>query len=328
MLTGEPFSEADQFSIAPMVDVTTSAFRRLARLMTRHAMLYTEMVAAEALVHDKLELLAHTETELPCTLQLGGNDPKKLAIAAALGESMGFSAINLNAGCPSDRVQNGQFGAVMMKDPVLLSECLYAMQEAVAIPVSVKTRLGVDDLDSEDFTRELVANISFSGCRHVILHARKCWLKGLSPKENRSVPPLDYRRVYRLKQEFTDLYFTINGGIISLESCFEHLNNVDGVMLGRAIIDNPYLLAEVDSMIFDDPKPPPSREEVFARVLDLAEQFLSEGQQLQYLAIHVLNLFNSCPGARRYRRYLSEHMTKPHAGVEVLEQAYQFIGNA
>ncbi|MCR5537004.1 MAG: tRNA dihydrouridine(20/20a) synthase DusA [Succinivibrio sp.] len=327
MLLGEPFGVADLFSIAPMVDVTTSAFRRLARVMTRQAMLYTEMIAAEALVHEKLELLAHHEDELPCTLQLGGNDPKKLAVAAAIGESMGFSAINLNAGCPSDKVQSGQFGAVMMKDPQLLSECLYAMQEAVTIPVSVKTRLGVDEFASEDFTRELIANISFSGCRHVVLHARHCWLKGLSPKENRSVPPLDYRRVYRLKQEFTDLYFTINGGIISLESCFEHLNNVDGVMLGRAIIDNPYLLASVDSMLFDDPAPPPSREEVFARIEDLAEQFLSEGHQLQHLAIHALNLFNSCPGSRRYRRYLSEHMTRPGAGVEVLEQAYQFVKN-
>ena len=283
---------------------------------------------AEALVHEKLNLLEHSESELPCTLQLGGNDPKKLAIAAAIGESMGFSAINLNAGCPSDKVQNGHFGAVMMKDPVLLAECLYAMQEAVTIPVSVKTRLGVDEFSSEDFTRDLIANISFSGCRHVILHARHCWLKGLSPKENRSVPPLDYRRVYRLKQEFSDLYFTINGGIITLESCFEHLNNVDGVMLGRAIIDNPYLLSEVDNMFFDDPAEPLSRSAVFERVLNLAEEFLQEGHQLQHLAIHTLNLFNSCPGSRGYRRYLSENMCKPHAGVEVLEQAYQFIKNS
>ncbi|MBO6259047.1 MAG: tRNA dihydrouridine(20/20a) synthase DusA [Succinivibrio sp.] len=322
MSVNSPFLEAELFSVAPMVDVTNSAFRRVARVFTKRAMLYTEMIAAEALCHGKTNLIKHAGNELPCVLQLGGSDPRRLALAAKIGEDFGYSCINLNAGCPSDKVQQGRFGAVLMKDPDLIGQCVSAMMNAVSIPVSVKTRIGVDEFDNEDFTRYLIGTIFGYGCRHVIIHARKCWLEGLSPKENRTVPPLDYDRVYNLKNDFPDLNITINGGITDLCQCVIHLNHVEGVMLGRAVIDNPYLLAGVDHELFGDDAPVKSREQCFYELLDLAETFLSEGHKLQHLAIHVLNLFAGCPGARNYRRYLSEHMTQEHAGVEVLEKAY------
>lgn len=316
------FLGAELFSVAPMVDVTNSAFRRVARVFTKRAMLYTEMIAAEALCHGKIKLLDHADNELPCVLQLGGNDPERLALAAKIGEDCGYSCINLNAGCPSDKVQHGQFGAILMKDPDLIGQCVMTMQNAVSIPVSVKTRTGVDEFDDEAFTRYLIGTIYGYGCQHVIIHARKCWLNGLSPKENRTVPPLDYERVYNLKNDFPDLNITINGGITDITQCVIHLNHVEGVMLGRAVIDNPYLLASVDQDLFGDETPVKSREQCFTEILDLAETFLSEGHKLQHLAVHILNLFAGCPGARSYRRYLSEHMTQENAGVEVLEKAY------
>ena len=315
------FSEADRFSAAPMVDVTTSAFRRACRLYTRKAMLYTEMIAADAITHGRLSLLEFDPAEQPLTLQLGGCVPEALAAAAKEGEKAGFAAINLNAGCPSDKVQSGAFGAVMMKDPEHLASCVKAMQDAVSIPVSVKTRIGVDDLDSPEFTRTLIGAIYSTGCRHVIIHARKCWLKGLSPKENRSVPPLDYARVYGLKQDFPDLYITINGGIASIEQCLECLKHVDGVMLGRALIDNPDLMARVDSEIFNDGSAVKTRGQILAEAQDLAARFEAEGHRFRHLGQHFLNLFASVPGSKRYRRYLSLHLSEP-GGAQILKEAY------
>ena len=222
--------KADRFAIAPMIDVTNSAFRRFARILTKRSMLYTEMIAAEALVHGKLNLIAYDKVELPCVLQLGGSDPKKLAQAAKIGEDQGYSAINLNAGCPSDKVQSGSFGAILMKTPEVIAKAVAAMQEAVKIPVTVKTRIGVDEQDSFEDTLKIVKTIYDSGCRHIILHARKAWLNGLSPKENRTVPPLDYERVYAMRELFPDLYMTINGGILTIAECLAQLQKVDAVM--------------------------------------------------------------------------------------------------
>lgn len=315
--------QADLFSVAPMVDVTNSLFRRMARVMSRQCMLYTEMIAADAIVHGKEQLLAYREEELPMTLQLGGNDPHKMAYAAKVGERLGYSCININAGCPSDKVQQGAFGAVLMKDIPLLCDIVKAMQDAVSVPVTVKTRIGVDDLDSFDFTLQLVSSLYEAGVRHLILHARKAWLNGLSPRQNRTVPPLDYERVFVLKSMFPDLAITINGGITTMAQCQELLTKVDGVMLGRAVMDDPYILEYVDSELFGVNKAVRSRDEVFACMLELAKEVLAEGVPLHHFASHLLGFFTGCAGARRYRRVLSEKMNKPEAGVQVLQEAYQ-----
>ncbi len=315
------FLEADRFSVAPMVDVTNSAFRRAARLYTSRAMLYTEMIAADAITHGKLRLLDFTDIEAPITLQLGGSQPKALAYAAKCGEDAGYNVINLNAGCPSDKVQSGAFGAIMMKDPKHIAECFQAMQEAVSIPVTVKTRIGVDDLDSVDFTHELIGTIYEAGCRHIIVHARKCWLNGLSPKENRTVPPLDYERVWNLKSIFPELFITINGGIVTIKDCLMHLKHVDGVMLGRACVDDPYIMAYVDKEIFGENIAIQTRENIFDKACALCSQYESEGNKFRHMGQHFLNLFNTVPLSRRYRRYLSGNLGKEHGG-EVLKQAY------
>lgn len=317
--------QADLFSAAPMVDVTTSLFRRMARVMTRQAMLYTEMIAADAIVHGKEHLIDYKEVELPLTLQLGGNDPHKLAYAAKVAERRGYSAVNLNAGCPSDKVQQGAFGAILMKDIKLLTELYSAMQDAVSIPVTVKTRIGVDDLDSFEFTFELVNSLYQAGCRHLILHARKAWLNGLSPKENRTIPPIDYSRVYAIKSMFPDLFITINGEIKTIADCKEQLAHVDGVMLGRALIDNPYLLAAVDCEIFGSCSKIKGREEVFAQMCDLADTIVAEGHALHHFAMHLLGFFAGIPGARAYRRYLSGNMTALGANGDTLREAFKFI---
>ena len=318
----------DRFAVAPMIDVTTSAFRRFARILTKRSMLYTEMIAAEALIHGKLNLIAYDKAELPCVLQLGGSDPQKLALAAKIGEDFGYSAINLNAGCPSDKVQSGSFGAVLMKTPEVIAEACEKMQSQVKIPVTVKTRIGVDENDSFEDTLKIVKTIYASGCRHIILHARKAWLNGLSPKENRSVPPLNYERVYAMKELFPDLYITINGGLLTIDDCLKQLQKVDAVMLGRAIIDNPYLLAYVDSQIFNDKSEVKSRERVLYETAELCEQFVSEGHKLHHMTMHVLNLFNGCHGARRYRQYLSLNMHKSKANPNLLLEAYKVMKDA
>lgn len=325
------FLDSERFSVAPMVDVTDSVFRRMARIMCHKAMLYTEMIAAQALVHEKYHLIDFRDEELPCTLQLGGSEPQALALATRVGAQRGYSAINLNAGCPSDKVQSGNFGAVLMKTPVLIAQCWQAMQEAAGdIPVSVKTRIGVDELDSEDFTMELMGTIYEAGCRHIIVHARKAWLTGLSPKENRTVPPLDYERVFKIKNTFEGLKVTINGGITTIDQCRDLLGRVDGVMLGRAIIDNPYLLTSVDSDIFgaDTGTAELTREVIVEKMVHLGEQLAAEGRAVHFLYRHLLGLYNGCPNSRLYRRYLSENMNLRGASPSVLAHAVKAMQRA
>lgn len=317
------FLPCEKFAVAPMVDVTDSIFRRMARIMCKDAILYTEMIAADALVHEKYHLIDFKEVEPPVCLQLGGSDPKKLAFATKAGVDRGYQAINLNAGCPSDKVQSGNFGAVLMKTPKLIAECYQAMQEAAgSVPVSVKTRIGVDELDSEDFTFELMGTIYEAGCRHIIVHARKAWLSGLSPKENRSVPPLDYERVYKIKNAFEGLKITINGGITTIDQCKEQLTKVDGVMLGRAVIDDPYIMCSVDKELFGTGSDEiMSREQVIEEVIKLGEEIVAEGRPVHLLYRHILGLFNGCPNSRLFRRYMSEHMTKMGASPIVAAHA-------
>lgn len=321
------FLPCERFCVAPMVDVTDSIFRRMARVLCSQAMLYTEMIACEALVHEKFHLIDFKDEELPCCLQLGGSEPHKLAFATKVGVERGYSAINLNAGCPSDKVQSGNFGAVLMKSPKLIGECYQAMQEAAGdVPVSVKTRIGVDELDSEEFTFELMGAIYEAGCRHIIIHARKAWLNGLSPKENRTIPPLDYDRVYKIKEHFKDLKVTINGGITSIEQCQEQLQKVDGVMLGRAIIDDPFLLTKVDEHIFSLPHEQCTnltREQIVEKMVLLGEEIKKEGRAIHFLYRHLLGLFNGCPNSRLFRRYMSENMNQKDASPNVLLHAYQ-----
>lgn len=317
-----------------MVDVTDSVFRQMARLMTKKAMLYTEMIASDAIINGRANLLDFEEVETPVCLQLGGSEPKKLYEAARVGALRGYQAINLNAGCPSDKVQSGNFGAVLMKTPKLIAECYQAMVEGVAaagrsIPVSVKTRIGVDELDSKEFTFELMGTIYEAGCRHIIVHARKAWLKGLSPKENRSIPPLDYERVYEVKKLYPELFVTINGGILTFEDCHEHLKHVDGVMLGRAVIDNPFLLTGVDKEIFgDEASQFACADELIDPLVALGNKLSAEGKAIHFLYRHVLGLFTGQSGARLYRRYLSEHMTKKGATADVLRYAYEAMLSA
>lgn len=328
MTYSKDFSSADRFSVAPMIDVTNRTFRRMARLFTKRAMLYTEMIAAQALAHGKEHLIEHDpKVESPCTLQLGGSEPEVLAKAAKIGQSLGYDAINLNAGCPSDKVQSGSFGAILMRTPEVITDCVHAMQDAVSIPVTVKTRIGVDELDDFEYTKKIVNAVYTTGCRHIVLHARKAWLNGLSPKENRTVPPLDYDRVYALKEFFPDLSITINGGIKTIEECKDQLQKVEGVMLGRAIMDDPYLLAFVDAHIYNEECRVKTRDEIFSDICDFAESFVKEGFRLHHLGNHIINLFNGMKGARKFRNYLSCHMHELGAGPEVFQKAYEAMKN-
>jgi tRNA-dihydrouridine synthase A len=313
-----------RFAIAPMMEWTDRHCRVLHRGLTRRALLYTEMVTAEAVIRgDRTRLLGFDAREHPVALQLGGSEPARLAEAAKIAEGFGYDEINLNVGCPSDRVQSGRFGACLMREPRLVAECVAAMRAAVKAPVTVKCRIGVDDQDPEVALRALVDGCAAAGVTVFAVHARKAWLEGLSPKENRDVPPLDYDLVYRLKRERPELTIVINGGIATLDEAEEHLRHVDGVMLGRAAYQTPAILAEVDARFFGDA--PRSVDEAVALFLGYVEQRLAEGVPLNAMTRHVLGLFNGRPGARLFRRHLSEHATKPGANAETLRAALSFL---
>lgn len=309
-----------------MMDWTDRHCRFFHRQLTARARLYTEMMTAEAILHGKREqLLAFSAAEQPVALQLGGSDPARLAEAAAIGATYGYDEINLNVGCPSDRVQSGRFGACLMAEPKLVADCVARMAAVVAIPVTVKCRIGIDDQDSEaDFTT-FIDTVADSGCRVFIVHARKAWLSGLSPKENREVPPLDYARVYRLKQSRPDLTIVINGGIESLDQAALHLNHVDGVMLGRAAYQKPFILAGVDQRFYGCAQVPTTRAEALAALLPYVERHLSRGGRLNNITRHILGLYHGESGARAFRRHLSENAVGPDAGIAVLADAMALV---
>ena len=305
-----------------MMEWTDRHCRYFLRLLSRDALLYTEMVTSAAIVHGNRErLLGFDPQEHPIALQLGGSDPAELAESARIGEQWGYAEINLNVGCPSDRVQSGRFGACLMAEPALVARCVAAMRAVVDVPITVKCRIGIDDRDSYAELRDFVRHLAEAGCRTVIVHARKALLSGLSPKQNREIPPLSYPTVYRIKQDFPHLEVVINGGIETLADSQHHLAQVDGVMLGRAAYHNPYLLAGVDRLLFDDTDPVPSRHEVLDAFLPYVEQQLRAGRRLHQISRHVLGLFQGCPGGKQFRRHIAEHAYRDGAGIEVLRAA-------
>jgi tRNA-dihydrouridine synthase A len=311
-----------RFVVPSMMDWTDRHCRYFHRLLTRRARLYTEMITAEAVLHGKRErLLDFSPSEHPVGLQLGGSDPAKLAEAAVIGEDHGYDEINLNVGCPSDRVQEGRFGACLMAEPDLVGCLVAAMRARVRVPVTVKCRIGIDDQDGEAELERFVATVAAAGCRTLIVHARKAWLKGLSPKENREVPPLDYGRVYRLKASHPEVEIVVNGGIKSLAEAEDHLANVDGVALGRAAYQNPYLLAEVDRRLFAAAASAPCRSDVLEALIPYAERHLQRGGRINNVTRHIHGLYHGRPRARAFRRHLSERAHRSHAGIEVLREA-------
>ncbi len=309
-----------------MMDWTDRHDRMFLRLISSKALLYTEMVTSAALQHgDASYLLKYHAEEHPVALQLGGSDPQQLAFAAKLGEDAGYDEINLNVGCPSDRVQSGTFGACLMAQPELVAECVQAMQAVVSVPVTVKCRIGIDDRDDEEFLVNFVATVAAAGCKTFIVHARKAILKGLSPKENREIPPLNYPRVCSLKQRFPTLSIVINGGIQSLELAQELLGSVDGVMLGREAYQNPYILHEVDHRFYAGALTNKSRKDYLLEYLPYLQQELQHGTPLNHMTRHLLGMFKGEPGGKRFRRHLSENAHKNGAGVEVLTDALALV---
>jgi tRNA-dihydrouridine synthase A len=312
------------FSVAPMMDWTDSPCRVLHRCLTKQALLYTEMVTADAVLRgDRARLLGFEAFEHPLALQLGGSDPATLADASRIAADFGYDEVNLNVGCPSDRVQSGRFGACLMREPLVVGDCVAAMRAAVSIPVTVKCRIGVDDQDPEESLRLLIDTCAQAGVRVFAVHARKAWLEGLSPKENRDVPPLDYELVYRVKRERPALTILVNGGIETLEQAEEHLRHVDGVMLGRAAYQNPMLLTQVDARFFG--AAPIDLEAAVEAYAEHVERQLRQGARLHPLIKPMLGLYNGRPGARLFRRHLSEHAVRDGAGIAVLREALGFV---
>ncbi|KAE9527089.1 tRNA dihydrouridine(20/20a) synthase DusA [Testudinibacter aquarius] len=314
-----------RFSVAPMLDWTTRHCRYFHRQFSRHALLYTEMITTGAIIHAKYDHLLYDPGEQPVALQLGGSDPSQLRLCAQKAEQYGYDEINLNVGCPSDRVQNGFFGACLMAKADLVAECVAKMQSAVSIPVTVKTRIGIDDFDSYEFLYDFVQTLANAGCQEFIIHARKAWLSGLSPKQNREIPPLDYQRVYQLKRDFPQLSIVINGGIKTLDEMQQHLQFVDGVMVGREAYQNPSLLGYVDQVLFDPQSAVVTPRQAVEKMLPYIEKELQAGTHLNHISRHMVGAFQGCKGAKQWRRYLSENAHKPNAGTEVVQTALSFI---
>jgi tRNA-dihydrouridine synthase A len=305
-----------------MLEWTDRHCRFFLRTISRHLQLYSEMVTTGAVLRgDRVRLLGFNEAEHPLVLQLGGSDPADLAACARIAEDFAYDEINLNVGCPSDRVQKGRFGACLMKEPQLVADCVAAMRAAVGIPVTVKTRIGVDDQDSYEALTGFIGTVKAAGCRTFIIHARKAWLSGLSPRENREIPPLRYDMAADLKRDFSDLCIILNGGVQTLDEALAHLTLFDGVMMGRAIYHDPFLLAEADRLIFGEEGTHLTRFDVLERFIPYVERELAQGVRLQSLTRHILGLFLGVPGGRQWRRYLSENAWKPGAGVDVLREA-------
>ncbi|MDE0929333.1 MAG: tRNA dihydrouridine(20/20a) synthase DusA [Halioglobus sp.] len=312
-----------RFCIAPMMDWSDHNCRYFWRLLTKQALLYTEMVTTGALIHgDRKRFLHFNREEHPVALQLGGSDPKDLARCARWAQEWGYDEVNINCGCPSDRVQSGMFGACLMGKPNLVADCVKAMMDSCDIPVTVKHRIGIDHMESYEQLLAFIEPVAAAGCSVFIVHARKAWLHGLSPKENREIPPLNYPWVYQLKKDFPHLTIVVNGGIQTIEECQDHLEHVDGVMLGREAYQNPWMLAQVDEALFGMDSPLKSRDDVIAELLPFAEQHLAQGGQLNHITRHILGLYQGIPGARKFRRHLSENAYKKAAGISILAEAY------
>ncbi len=309
-----------------MMDWTDRHCRFFHRILTRKARLYTEMVTTEALIHGpRARLLAYDPAEHPVALQIGGSEPGDLAQCARMAADAGFDEVNLNIGCPSERVQKGAFGACLMREPDLVGDCVAAMRAAVKIPVTVKCRIGVDEQEPREALFGFVDRVARAGCGTFVVHARKAWLKGLSPKDNREVPPLDYGLVYELKRARPELTIVINGGVTTIEQSRAHLGHVDGVMMGRAAYQSPWVLAEVDTVLFAAVSPVQTRAQALEAFKPYVARELAKGAPLNAMTKHVLGLFNGLPGARAFRRHLSEHAVKRGAGVEVIDQALAFV---
>ncbi len=322
--------QARRLSVAPMMDWTDRHCRVFHRQLTRHALLYTEMLTTGAVIHgDRDHLLGFDAYEHPVALQLGGSDPAELAEAARIGEGTGYDEINLNCGCPSDRVQSGRFGACLMAEPDTVARGVDAMRRSVSLPVTVKCRIGIDDQDAEADLTKFIKTVASAGCDTFIVHARKAWLDGLSPKQNRDVPPLDYGRVYRLKKARPDLHISINGGIANLHEALDHLAHVDGVMLGRSAYQQPWLLADVDRLIFGAPENPvTNRMDAAEKMIGYIEQRLNHGDYLTRITRHMMGLFHAQPGGRLWRRALSEDARCDGAGVEIIHHALAVVADA
>ncbi len=317
---------ASRFAVAPMIDWTDTHCRVFHRQLTRRALLYTEMIVADAVIHgDRDRLLGYQPLEHPLALQLGGSDPGKLAEAVRIAADYGYDEINLNVGCPSDRVQSGTFGACLMRTPETVERCVSAMKAASPVPVTVKCRIGVDDQDPHTVLPDFVARMAAAGADGLWIHARKAWLQGLSPKENRDIPPLDYELVHRVKRENPDLFLGINGGIQTIEAALAHLEVMDGVMLGRAAYNNATLLTEVDAAIYGEEERQPDWEAVRDAMMAHAARHIASGGRLIHVTRHMVGLFQGFAGARRYRQILSAEAARPGAGPEVIAAAFAAV---
>ncbi len=309
-----------------MMDRTDRHFRYFMRQITQHTLLYTEMVTTAAIIHgDREHLLGFSPEEKPLVLQVGGDNPQELAKCARIAEDMGYDEINLNVGCPSSRVQDGNFGACLMMQPEKVADCVAAMVAAVNIPISVKHRIGVDDVDSYENMAAFVNAIALSGCKVFNVHARKAWLKGLSPKENRDIPPLRYADVHRLKADFPDLFIEINGGLTNLAQVQEQLESVDAVMIGRAAYNNPYLFSQVDSQFYGDENIPRTRHQVVEAMLPYVDKWTAKGLKLHKITRHMLQLFAGKPGSRAWKQYITEHSCRGAGDSQVLVQALALV---
>jgi len=315
-----------RFAIAPMMEWTDRHCRFFHRLLTRRALIYTEMVTTGAVLHgDRTRLIGFDPFEHPVAIQLGGSDPRALADCARIAEDFGYDEVNLNVGCPSDRVQEGRFGACLMAEPGLVGDCIAAMRAAVRVPVTVKCRLGIDDQDPEGALDAVTRAVAAAGGAALVVHARKAWLKGLSPRENREVPPLDHARVHRLKAAHPDLEIVLNGGIGSLDTAAEHLAHVDGVMMGRAAYQEPWRLIAVDPLLFGEPAPFDTIRSAAEALIPYIEREVARGTRFYAIARHLLGLFHAVPGARAFRRYLATEGVKPDASAQVLRQALALV---
>ena len=319
-----------------MLDWTDRHCRYFYRIMSKHTVLYTEMVTTGAILHGKGDYLSYNNAEHPLVLQLGGSDVKAMTECAKIAEQYGYDEININVGCPSDRVQNGRFGACLMAEPSLVADCVNEMQAATKVPVTVKSRIGIDDLDSYEFLHTFIEQVALAGCQHFIIHARKAWLSGLSPKQNRDIPRLDYARVYQIKQDFPALDISINGGIKTFEEAKNHLTHIDGVMIGREVYSNPYMLAEADQQIYDVEREVISRQQVINLMSGYVDEYVSstlergnaqQNPRAWHVFRHMLGLCNGLAGARQYRRHLSESARETNANGNTLKDAFAIVAN-